>query len=103
MKSLFTGIAGNLCGNIEFKNIYVIGDGDKIINQYPNSGIEINALNTIFLITNYKELNIPNLIGLSLKDVNILSNMLKLELEYVGTGYVYEQKLIDKKLIVNLR
>lgn len=87
----------------KFKNIYVIGDGDKIINQYPNSGIEINALNTIFLITNYKELNIPNLIGLSLKDVNILSNMLKLKLEYVGTGYVYEQELIDKKLIVKLR
>ncbi len=87
----------------KFKNIFLIGDGDKIINQYPNSNIEINALNTIFLITNYKELNIPDLIGLSLKDVIILSNMLKLELEYVGTGYVYEQELIDNKLIIKLR
>jgi penicillin-binding protein 2B len=87
----------------KYKNIYIIGDGTKIISQYPNSDIKVNSLNTIFLITNYKNYTLPDLIGLSLKDIKILSNMLKLDLEYEGTGYVYSQELIENKLIVKLQ
>ncbi len=89
--------------NDKFKKIYTIGDGTKIINQYPNYDIKVNSLNTIFLITNYNNLVLPDLNGLSLKDVIILSNMLKLKLEYEGTGYVYSQELIEDRLIIKLR
>jgi penicillin-binding protein 2B len=87
----------------KYKKIYIIGDGNKVINQYPRQDIRVNALNTIFLVTNYKELKLPNLNGLSLKDISILSNMLKLELEYEGTGYVYHQEFLDNKLVVKLK
>lgn len=89
--------------NNQYKKVFIIGDGDKIINQYPNSNIDVNASNTIFLITNYKDITLQDLTNLSLKDIKTLSNMLKLELEYEGTGYVYYQELKDNKLTVKLR
>ncbi len=89
--------------NSKFKKIYIIGDGSKIVNQYPKSNTLVNSTNTLFLITNYKELKLPDLSNLSLKDVKIISSMLKLELEYEGTGYVYSQFLENNKLLVKLR
>jgi penicillin-binding protein 2B len=87
----------------KYKKVYIIGAGAKVVNQYPNYDIKVNSLNTIFIITNYKELSLPDLSGLSLKDIMMLSNMLKLELEFDGMGYVYSQELIGNKLIVKLQ
>ncbi len=89
--------------NTKFDNIYVIGNGNKIIDQYPKHNLNVNSLNTILLITNYTELDLNNIIGLSLKDVMILSDKLELKLEYEGTGFVYEQELDENVLRVKLR
>lgn len=89
--------------NSKFKKVYIVGDGKKVLNQYPKYNQTVNASNTIFLITNYKELKLPDLTNLALKDVIILTNMLKLDLEYIGTGYVYNQLLEENKLKVSLK
>ncbi len=89
--------------NKDFKKVFILGDGEKVIDQYPKYNAKVNSSNTVFIVTNYKEKVIPDLIGLSLKDVKILSSMLRLELEYEGTGYVYNHELKDNKLIVKLK
>ena len=87
----------------QFNKVYVIGDGNKIIEQYPNYNIDVNSTNTIILLTDYEKLDLKNIIGISLKDIKILSNMLNLKLEYEGNGFVYEQELVDNVLKVKLR
>lgn len=85
------------------ENIIIIGDGDEVISQYPKANTSVTTLDKIFIITNSKELNIPKLLGWSLKDVITLSNLLNIELEYTGTGFVYEQDISEKKIIVKLK
>lgn len=89
--------------NSEFKKVYILGDGTKIIDQYPKYNEKVNASNTVYLLTNYKDLKLPDLTNLSLKDVKVLTNMLNLELEYIGSGYVYNQLLEENKLKVSLK
>lgn len=89
--------------NSNFKNVYIIGDGDKVIDQYPKYKNIVNSSNTVYLVTNYEELNIPDLTNVSLRDIKVLTNMLKLELDYVGTGYVYEQSFEENRLKVKLK
>lgn len=83
-------------------NIYIIGDGDKVISQYPYN-VTVNSLNNVILITNYNNLQIPDLSNMSLKDVKIMARLLNIELLYEGSGYVYNQEFIDNKLIVKLK
>ena len=64
----------------------VIGDGDKIINQYPSSGKLVNG--KVILVTNNNNRVIPNITGYSSKEVTILCNMLNIPLEKTGNGYV---------------
>ena len=64
----------------------VIGDGDKIINQYPSSGKLVNG--KVILVTNNNNRVIPNITGYSSKEVTILCDMLNIPLEKTGNGYV---------------
>jgi penicillin-binding protein 2B len=48
-------------------NVFIIGNGEEIKSQYPKSNVTVNSLNNVFLITNYDNLKIPNITGMSLK------------------------------------
>ena len=66
----------------------VIGEGDKIINQYPNKNTILNKNDKVFLLTNsdvYKHINIKNF---SRSDCNIYAKILGLSFKYDGYGYV---------------
>ncbi len=64
----------------------VIGDGTKIINQYPLKGTSVNG--TVFLLTNGNNINVPNIIGYSRKNVINLAKILNIDYSIEGTGYV---------------
>jgi len=70
----------------------ILGNGDTIINQYPNSGT-ITSDNKLFLVTNSSEFYMPNLVGYSKKDVEVLCNLLNISFVIKGNGYVVNQSI----------
>ena len=72
-------------------NIIKIGEGDTIINQYPiNSKVTNNQ--KIFLFTNGNT-NMPNLIGYSRSDAEVLLNYLNINYSIKGNGYIVSQSI----------
>lgn len=74
-------------------NYTILGDGNKIIGQYPKDGSSVSCLDKVFLITNSNTDVMPNIIGYSKSEVIILQKLLNIKVEFSGTGYVYEQSI----------
>lgn len=66
----------------------ILGSGDKVIKQYPSSGISVMSYDKVFLLTNDFNVKMPNIIGYSAKDVISLSNILGLNYKLNGSGFV---------------
>ncbi len=88
---------------LEGKNldIIILGDGDKVINQYPLANTTLLEKAKVILLTNkYDKKVMPDLIGYSKMDAINLLKMMNLSYAISGTGYVSEQS-IAKDTIVN--
>ncbi len=86
----------------------VLGNGEKVVDQYPKAGIKINKIDRVMLLTNYDTLTMPNLVGLSMKDVKAMMSLMNIKYETVGSGFVTSQDIkkgtvINKDTIVHLR
>lgn len=68
----------------------VIGNGDKIVKQYPNENTVLNVNNKVFLLTNATEYTMPNISGWSRNDVQTFCNLLNIRVKFDGYGYVTE-------------
>ena len=64
----------------------VLGDGTKVINQYPLSGTIVNG--RVFIMTNSNNISVPNIKGYSRKDAINLTKVLGVEYSLEGNGYV---------------
>jgi len=73
----------------------VIGNGNKVIKQYPEVESTILSYDKVFLVTNDNNYTLPNLIGWSRKDVITLLELLGIEYNIEGTGYVTNQSIPD--------
>lgn len=71
----------------------IIGDGDKVISQYPNKGEKVLSYDKVFLITNGGENKMPDLTGYSRSEVIYLMKALGYKYELEGYGYVSEQSV----------
>lgn len=74
-------------------NYSIIGNGNKIIKQYPEKNDIITSKDTLYLITNDQNLTIPNVVGLSTKVANNLLQKLGVKVVLSGVGYVTEQSI----------
>ena len=97
--------------NLEKNGIKVItiGNGDRIINQYPYKGVTVISNDKVFLVTNNKHVIVPNMIGWSRIDVINYCNLANISYEIEGTGFVVNQSikegtavLKEDKLVVTL-
>ena len=79
----------------------VIGNGDKVIKQYPERNDKITNQDTIYLITNDTNLTIPNVVGLSSKVANNLLSLLGVKVKLEGVGYVTNQNIAENTPITN--
>ena len=81
--------------------IFVLGNGNKIINQYPAKKSKLYSNSVVVLLTDKYDKAMPNLMGLSYKDaVNILKLMdVKYSLE--GNGYVVNQSVPEGIIVGN--
>ena len=92
-----------------FKNIVIIGDGDKIINQYPEKDSILPTEEKIYLITNGKNITIPNMLYWSKREVDTYTKLSKIKCKITGNGFVYWQSIEpntnieDKELEVKLK
>lgn len=93
--------------DMENVKLFVIGNGNKIIDQYPSVNTMVVENDVVILKTNGKEIKMPSFIGLSLKETKKLCSMLGITCDIEGNGYVINQDIkentvIDKGMIVKL-
>lgn len=80
----------------------VIGDGNRIIKQYPLSGITLNSGSKVFLLTNSSEYNLPDIKGWSRNDIETICKLLDISVTFEGYGYAKKYTLVDNNLEVTL-
>ena len=78
----------------------IIGEGEKIINQYPNKNTELNLKNKVFLLTNAKEYKMLDITGWSRNEVETFAKLTGIKVNLEGYGYVKEFN-IKKDEIIN--
>jgi penicillin-binding protein 2B len=74
-------------------NVITLGEGNKIINQYPKSGVSVLSNDKVILITNDKNIMLPSLKNWSKKDCINLFNLLNIKYNIEGNGYVIDQSI----------
>jgi len=79
--------------------VLVIGDGDKIVSQYPNVGVSISENSKLFLNTNASTIKMPNLKGLSRNDASAVLNLIGVNYSLSGSGYVTNQSVSPGEVI----
>lgn len=87
-------------------NPIVLGDGNKVIKQYPESG-RISSSDKIFLITNSETFTIPAMYGYSKNEVKKIAELLNFNVNIEGSGYAVSQSInpgtkIEPGLTVNV-
>ena len=66
----------------------VIGDGNKVINQYPSKNSVVNENDKVFLLTNGVDYIMPDMKNWSRGDVEIFSNLTGIKFKFENYGYV---------------
>ena len=87
-------------------NSIVIGDGNKVIDQYPKRGTNLNSKEKCFLLTN-GDIYMPNMTGWSKKEVKAFATLSGMDIVFNGTGYVNGQSIgyntkIDRGTKINI-
>ena len=86
---------------LESKNldVVIIGDGSRIINQYPKSNSIVNANDKVFLVTNGTNYKYTNIENWSRSELDIYSKLLGVNFNYTGYGYSYGTNLKNRDVV----
>ena len=74
-------------------NVTVIGNGNKVVKQYPSKGDKVTEGTKVFLVTNDSNLTVPDVSGLSSKQAEDLLRLLGISVTLQGNGYVTAQSI----------
>lgn len=74
-------------------NLYILGTGEKIINQYPGKGSIMQKNSTVVLLTDNYDKSMPDLTGLSYKDAINILKLMNVKYTVSGNGYVINQSI----------
>ena len=80
-------------------DVVLIGDGDKVIKQYPSKGTKLNANDKLFLLTNATELKYTNIENWSRNDLKEYANLLDVNFSFTGYGYSKNTNLENRTVI----
>ena len=73
----------------------IIGNGDRIVKQFPEANSMITTDDTVYLITNDNNLTIPNVTNLSSRAATNLLMELGVKVKLEGVGYVVNQSIAE--------
>lgn len=79
--------------------LFILGTGEKIINQYPSKGTNLYQGSVVALLTDNYDKKIPNLIGLSYKDAMNILKLIGARYTTEGKGYVTNQSIPEGTII----
>ena len=95
--------------SLEGKNIEIItiGNGDTVVNQYPNENSKLVEKEKLFLVTNGNEIIMPNLTNWSLGNAKKFFELTNTSYITEGYGYVKEQSIapgtiLDKNVEIKI-
>ena len=74
-------------------NVITLGNGNKIIKQYPLANTNLIKDDKIFFLTNGNKFTMPDLTGYGKIEVKTIANMLNLGLNMKGNGYTINQSI----------
>ena len=81
-------------------DVIIIGNGDKIIKQYPTKNTKLVSHDKVFLITNGSEIRMENLTNWSRYDISKYCSLIGIKCTFEGSGYAVNQS-ISKGTIIN--
>ena len=81
-------------------NPIILGDGKKIIKQYPETNSNLVKGDKIFLLTNGDKISMPDIKNYGKIEVKMLAGILGLKLKLKGNGYCVSQS-IKKDALIN--
>ena len=79
--------------------VIVLGNGKKIIKQYPETNTNLIKDDKVFLLTNGNKITMPDLSGYAIIEVKTLANILNLGLKIKGNGYAINQSIKKDTLL----
>ena len=82
-------------------NYQIIGNGTKVVKQYPTAKTTVTNKDKIYLITNDNNYVIPNVVGLSSKEAKSLLEILGVKVKLEGSGYVKTQSISENTSITD--
>ena len=91
----------NILNNSKMYNQVVIGEGNKVIKQYPYKNSSITNKDRVFLITNDSNLKLMDLTGYSSKEAKGILELLGMKVKLTGNGYVTGQSVEAGTVITN--
>ena len=95
MPNLISNNYDEACEQIKDFNVEIIkiGDGDKIIGQYPEYKQNVYTGQKVFLLTSKNNIILPDFTGWTRKDIISYWQLSKLPITIDGFGVCYEQSL----------
>lgn len=81
--------------------VFVLGSGDKVIRQYPSSGVSLYNGSVVGILTNSYDKMMPNLIGLSYKDAANILKLMGINYRLEGNGYVISQSVSEGVVVTD--
>lgn len=84
--------------NLNMK-VFVIGDGDKIIKQYPIEGSTVSQNDKVFLLTNKSNYVMPNIKSWSRSDVSTYFDLINVKVKFNNYGYVISSSVKEGEKI----
>lgn len=79
--------------------VYLLGSGEKIVNQYPSESSLMYPGSVVVLLTDSYNKTMPNLVGLSYKDAANILKLMGVKYNLKGNGYVVGQSITEGNII----
>ncbi len=93
-----TNIVKDEINNSGLKAI-ILGDGDKVVKQYPKKNTELIKSSKVFILTNSKEIKMPNITGFTRTDLINIANILGIKYKISGKGSIITTNLAEGTII----
>lgn len=80
-------------------SVVAIGNGNRVIRQYPSKNTKLVNNNKVILVTNGTEITMPSVINWSRNDIIKLCELLNIEYKFNGNGYAVSQSIKENSKI----